>query len=49
LTSAATKYRYPTPRGDVPEDPSAEEMATDLRTLDLLLPELRAWLREESA
>jgi HEPN domain-containing protein len=46
LTSAATRYRYPTPRGDVPENPPAAEMAEDLQTLQLLLPEVRAWLRE---
>lgn len=46
LTSAATRYRYPTPRGDVPEDPSSAEMAEDLATIELLLPEVRAWLRE---
>lgn len=46
LTSAATRYRYPTPRGDVPEDPSETEMQEDLETLDLLLPEVRAWLRD---
>lgn len=46
LTSAATRYRYPTPRGDVPADPPAAEMAEDLKTLQLLLPEVRAWLRK---
>ncbi|MGH7125515.1 MAG: HEPN domain-containing protein [Stellaceae bacterium] len=46
LTSAATRYRYPTPRGDVPEDPPAAEMVEDLEALELLLPEVRAWLRE---
>jgi HEPN domain-containing protein len=46
LTSSATRYRYPTPRGDVPEDPSVAEMKEDLETLELLLPEVRAWLRE---
>jgi HEPN domain-containing protein len=46
LTSSATRYRYPTPRGDVPEDPPAAEMREDLATLELLLPEVRAWLRE---
>jgi HEPN domain-containing protein len=46
LTSAATRYRYPTPRGDVPEDPPATEMAEDLQSLQLLLPEVGAWLRD---
>lgn len=46
LTSAATRYRYPTPRGDVPADPPVGEMAEDLQSLQLLLPEVRAWLRE---
>ena len=46
LTSAATRYRYPTPHGDVPQDPPSTEMVEDLETLQLLLPEVRAWLRE---
>lgn len=46
LTSAVTRYRYPTPGGDVPEDPSPAEMAADLATLELLLPEVRVWLRK---
>jgi HEPN domain-containing protein len=47
LTPAATRYRYPTPRGDVPEDPPTAEMAEDLERVRLLLPEVRAWLIED--
>jgi HEPN domain-containing protein len=46
LTAAATKYRYPTARGDVPEDPPASEIRADLDAVRLLLPEVRDWARE---
>jgi HEPN domain-containing protein len=46
LTSAATKYRYPTARGDVPEDPSIAEIKEDIAAVKLVLPEVRDWLRE---
>jgi HEPN domain-containing protein len=47
LTSAATKYRYPTARGGVPDDPPMSEIVEDLKSVTLLLPEIRDWLREE--
>jgi HEPN domain-containing protein len=46
LTPAATRYRYPTPRGDIPADPPMAETAEDLERVSLLLPEVRAWLAE---
>ena len=46
LTSAATRYRYPTPSDDVPAEPSAEELQRDLAVLLALLPEIRDWLHE---
>jgi len=46
LSASATKYRYPTPSGLVPEDPPLEEMVEDLRKIALLLPEVRAWIEE---
>ena len=48
LTPAATRYRYPTPRGEIPGDPPLAEMAEDLEKVKLLLPEVRAWLAERS-
>lgn len=47
LTSAATKYRYPTARGDVPDDPPMSEIQEDMTAVQALLPEVRDWLREE--
>lgn len=47
LTSAATKYRYPTARGDVPGDPPAAEIEEDLAAVKLLLPEVRDWIRDK--
>lgn len=47
LTSAATKYRYPTARGDVPDDPPISEIVEDMEAARLLLPEVRDWLRED--
>lgn len=47
LTSAATKYRYPTPRGDVPQDPPEAETTADMETIKLLLPEVKGWIRED--
>lgn len=46
LTSAATKYRYPTPRGDLPPDPPASETKADMEAVKLLLPEVRTWVRQ---
>jgi HEPN domain-containing protein len=46
LTSAATKYRYPTARGDVPADPPMSEIQEDMATVKALLPEVRDWVRE---
>lgn len=45
LTSAATRYRYPTPRGEVPEDPPPVETKADMDAVKLLLPEVRDWCR----
>ncbi|HLJ63979.1 MAG TPA: HEPN domain-containing protein, partial [Stellaceae bacterium] len=45
LTTAATKYRYPTPRGEAPEDPDPDEIENDLARIRRLLPEIKAWLR----
>jgi HEPN domain-containing protein len=47
LTAVATKYRYPTARGDVPEDPPASETKADMDAVRLLLPEVRDWARAE--
>ena len=47
LTSSATKFRYPTARGDVPDDPEISEIEEDMAAVKLLLPEVRDWLREE--
>lgn len=46
LTAAATKYRYPTARGDVPEDPLASEVKADMDAVRLLLPEVGDWAQE---
>jgi len=46
LTSAATKYRYPTAWGGVPDDPPIAEIKEDIAAVKLLLPEVRDWLRE---
>ena len=46
LTPAATRYRYPTPRGDLPDDPPMEEMREDLERVRLLLPQVQAWFDE---
>jgi HEPN domain-containing protein len=48
LTPAATRYRYPTAWGDVPDDPSAQEVADDLAAVKLLLPEVEDWIRAAS-
>jgi HEPN domain-containing protein len=46
LTPAATKYRYPTPSGDVPKDPPGAEIEEDMAAVKGLLPEIRDWVSE---
>lgn len=47
LTSAATRYRYPTPRGEVPADPPPRELQEDIAAVRRLLPEVKDWLDEQ--
>ena len=47
LTAAATRYRYPTAWGGVPDDPPIAEIAQDVAALRRLLPEVRDWVAED--
>src|SRR5262249_35370180 len=44
LSSAATKYRYPTPSGWLPETPDSESLRKTLNELTALVKEARAYV-----
>lgn len=46
LSAAATAWRYPSPGGWFPAIPGADDVASSLADIELLLPEIRDWLAE---